>query len=113
VEFVGAIPCGCPDGARIDDNRAGVKGDNRAGIKPAPTISNVVGAFKSLSTNEYIKNVRRNNWPSFAGKLWQRNYYEHIIRSEELYSKFADYIQNNPLCWQEDVYYENSSGDNK
>jgi REP element-mobilizing transposase RayT len=80
-------------------------GDNRAGIKPAPTIGDVVGAFKSLSTNEYIKNVKQNNWRPFAGKLWQGNYHEHIIRNEESYLKIAEYIQTNPLRWQEDKYY--------
>lgn len=80
-------------------------GYNRAGIKPAPTIGDVVGAFKSLSTNEYIKNVKQNNWQPFAGKLWQRNYHEHIIRNEESYLEIAEYIQTNPLRWQEDKYY--------
>ncbi|HEY8096491.1 MAG TPA: transposase, partial [Methylobacter sp.] len=62
IEFVGdvgAIPCGCPSPRN-----------------PDPTIGDVVGAFKSLSTNEYIQNVKQNNWQPFAGKLWQRNYYE-------------------------------------
>lgn len=38
--------------------------------------------FKTMSTNEYIRNVKSNNWPRFDGRLWQRNYYEHIIRDE-------------------------------
>jgi putative transposase len=78
---------------------------DRAGTRPAPKVGDVVGAFKSLTTNEYIKNVKQNNWQSFAGKLWQRDYYEHIIRNEESYLKIAEYIQNNPLKWQEDKYY--------
>ena len=90
IESVGAIPCGCPD---------------RPGTSPAPTVGDVIGAFKSLSTNEYIKNVKQNNWQPFAGKLWQRNYYEHIIRNEESYLTIAEYIQNNPLKWQEDKYH--------
>ena len=85
IEFVGAIPCGCPG--------------------PVLTVGDVVGAFKSLSTNEYIKNVKQNNWQSFAGKLWQRDYYEHIIRNEASFLKIAEYIQNNPLKWQEDNYF--------
>jgi REP element-mobilizing transposase RayT len=106
IESVGAIPCGCPNAA------ISCGCPDRAGIKPAPTIGDVVGAFKSLSTNEYIKNVKQNNWRPFAGKLWQRNYYEHIIRNEESYLKIADYIQTNPLRWQEDTYYENSEQEN-
>jgi putative transposase len=65
----------------------------------------MVGAFKSLSTHEYIKNIKQNNWLPLPGKLWQRNYYEHIIRNEEAYLKIAEYIETNPQRWQEDTYY--------
>ncbi len=75
----------------------------------APTVGDVVGAYKSLSTNEYIRNVKQNNWHPFDKKLWQRNYYEHIIRDEKSYHKLSDYIVNNPLSWQEDKYYEQNS----
>ena len=71
----------------------------------APTVGNVVGAFKSLSTNEYIRNVKQNNWRTFDNKLWQRNYYEHIIRDEKSYYQILEYIQNNALKWQDDKYY--------
>ena len=71
----------------------------------APTVGNVVGAFKSLSTNEYIRNVKQNNWRTFDNKLWQRNYYEHIIRDEKSYYQISEYIQNNALKWQDDKYY--------
>lgn len=30
-------------------------------------------------------------------KLWQRNYYEHIIRNEDEYYKICEYIKNNPI----------------
>lgn len=92
IESVGVIPYGCPD-------------EDRTGINPAPTVGDVVGAFKSLSTNEYIRNVKQNEWQPFNGKLWQRNYYEHIIRDEEAYLKIAEYIQTNPLRWWEDTYH--------
>ena len=90
----------------VGDNRAWID-SNRAGINPAPTVGDVVGAFKSLSTNEYIKNVKQNEWLPFTDKLWQRNYHEHIIRNEESYLNIADYVKTNPLRWQEDRYYEN------
>ncbi len=95
IEFVGAIPCGCPEFVAYQGQPQGI----------APTVGDVVGAFKSLSTNEYIQNVKQNDWQPFAGKLWQRNYYEHIIRNEEEYLKIAEYIQNNPLKWREDTYH--------
>ena len=68
-------------------------------------IGDVIGAFKSLTTNEYIRGVRENNWISFEKRLWQRNYYEHIIRNEASYMKLSEYIQNNPSKWEEDIFF--------
>ena len=36
------------------------------------------------------------------GKIWQKNYYEHIIRNESELEKSREYIINNPLTWAED-----------
>jgi len=77
----------------------------RAGIKPAPTttLGNIIGAFKSLTAHEYIMGVKNNGWKSFDKRLWQRNYYEHIIRNESDLNKIREYIKNNPLFWLKDV----------
>ncbi len=72
----------------------------------APTVGDVVGAFKSLTTNDYIRNVKKNHWQPFNKKLWQRNYYEHIIRNEKSCYQISEYIQTNPLKWQDDKYYD-------
>ena len=69
------------------------------------SISQVVQWFKTMTTNEYIRGVKQFNWPRFNKKLWQRNYYEHIIRDEKSYLHISEYIQNNPLKWHEDKYY--------
>lgn len=37
--------------------------------------------------------------------LWQRGYYEHIIRNEQDYLQIWEYIENNPVRWAEDRYY--------
>ena len=71
----------------------------------APTVGDVVGAFKSLTTNEYIRGVKNNGWSRFNKNLWQRNYYEHIIRNEKSCYQILEYIQTNPLKWQDDKYY--------
>lgn len=65
----------------------------------------MIQAFKSITTHEYIKGVKQSGWIPFTGKLWQRNYYEHVIRDEDSYLKIADYINTNPLKWMEDKYY--------
>jgi len=65
----------------------------------------MIGAFKSITTVEYIKGVKNSGWQAFDGKLWQRNYYEHIIRNEGAYKSIADYIANNPSRWLDDKFY--------
>jgi REP element-mobilizing transposase RayT len=47
-------------------------------------LSAIVQWFKSMTTNEYIHGVRTLKWTAFDGKLWQRTYYEHIIRNEPI-----------------------------
>ena len=75
----------------------------RAGTRPAPTMGDVVGAYKSLTTNCYIRGVREQNWPPFSGKLWQRDYYDRVIRGEKDLSEIRQYIQDNPAKWHEDA----------
>ncbi|HBB92535.1 MAG TPA: hypothetical protein DC042_12675 [Bacteroidales bacterium] len=41
-----------------------------------------------------------------VGKIWQRDYYENIIRSEESYHKIATYIHTNPQNWTQDKFYQ-------
>lgn len=63
-------------------------------------LHTMMGWFKTMTTNEYIRMVKSNGWAPFSGKLWQRNYYEHIIRDEQSRLKIARYIDNNPLNWE-------------
>jgi len=76
--------------------------DKGAGTGPAPTqygLSDVIGAFKSITTHEYIIGVRNSNWPKFKKRLWQRNYYEHIIRNNSDLNRVRKYIIDNPQKW--------------
>lgn len=85
----------------------------RAGVSPAPTgnatIGDIVGAYKSLVAKGCL-DIFKHKWqgttpaPSM-GKLWQRNYYEHIIRDEKSYYNIAKYIVNNPKNWMEDKFH--------
>ncbi len=76
--------------------------DDGATTRVAPTVGNIMGAFKSIATNEYIRGVTNGFWPPFLGRLWQRNYYEHVIRSEESLNRIRAYIATNPLRWELD-----------
>lgn len=53
------------------------------------TMAEICGAFKSLSTREY--------WHMHAGKLWQRQFFDHIIRNEEDFEETLQYIRMNPV----------------
>ena len=68
----------------------------------APTVGDIVGAFKSITTVGYIRGVKQFGWPPFAGRLWQRNYYEHIIRDEREWHRIRRYIAANPTRWPRD-----------
>lgn len=70
-----------------------------------PTIGRIVGWFKTMTTNEYIRGVKTAGWKRFNGKLWQRDYWEHIIRDEDEYFRIANYIIHNPEKWDEDQLY--------
>ncbi len=63
-------------------------------IKNNPQLGDIVQWFKTMTTNEYIKNVKSNNWPPFRKRLWQRNFYERIIRDKEELNRIREYIKN-------------------
>ena len=84
--------CGRPaDQVRPDS----VLGQTRGEHAGSP-LHGVVQWFKTMTTNEYIRGVKQSDWPPFPGKLWQRNYWEHIIRNEPELTRIREYIQNNP-----------------
>lgn len=66
------------------------------------SLFDVVHRFKSLSTHKYKNGVNEFNWPAFDRRVWQRNYYEHIIRNEEEHHRICEYILANPLQWDTD-----------
>ena len=64
------------------------------GIAPTLALSDVIKRFKSLTTKQYIVGVRKIDWQPINGKLWQRNYYEHIIRNDNELEKIREQLQN-------------------
>ena len=87
------------DGQRNGDIRATVGATARV----APTVSDIVGAYKSLVANACLDIYKSKN--ETMGKLWQRNYYEHIIRDEQSYQSISEYITNNPAKWVGDKFH--------
>ncbi len=64
----------------------------------APTLGDVVGWFKTMTTNESIRTAGM----SRPGKLWQRNYWERVIRDESELNRVRQYITDNPRHWGTD-----------
>ena len=70
-----------------------------AGASPRPTLIQVLGTFKSLTTR---------HWNAKSGQsgssLWQSGYHEHVIRDENDFLRHWTYIDSNPARWAEDEY---------
>ena len=69
------------------------------------SLGEIIQWFKAMTTNEYIRGVKSNVFPVFNKRIWQRNYYEHIIRNEKSFFDIQEYMKNNPQKWEEDVLY--------
>ena len=96
---VGVPLCGHPPSLKYTHYR-----NNRAPTEGCPDLANdsaslfdFMHRFKSLTTARYIHGVDERQWARFDGKVWQREYYERIVRQdeEELW-RIREYIKNNP-----------------
>ena len=92
-----------------NDLDIGIRATARVAPTAAPAVSDIVGAYKSLVANGCLDNWKSKwvgvNPTPMMGKLWQRNYYEHIIRDEKSYETISKYIMNNPAKWAGDKFY--------
>jgi hypothetical protein len=105
-----------PDNGGGENNRATTRvaptnnaGDNNGTttrVAPTKTIGDMMDAFKSITTVEYIRGVKNLGWQRFNGKLWQRNYHDHIIRNAQSYVNISEYIINNPAKWGDDKFHK-------
>jgi REP element-mobilizing transposase RayT len=71
-----------------------------------PSLSDIMGWFKTVTTKRYIHGVRTLGWPPFDGHVWHTSFHDHIIRDEAAYAAIARYVENNPLRWREDRFFE-------
>lgn len=79
----------------IEDSRRGVLPYARPRFRsPAESLGSIVRGFKSATTT--LINSMRN---SPGVPVWQRNFYEHVIRNEAELTRIQEYIVNNPLQW--------------
>lgn len=78
----------------------GIRGEDGNGVPLS--LASVVGAFKSRTTNRYIRGIKMGLLPPFDRHLWQRDYYETIMRDEGWLDQRRAYIEANPANWRED-----------
>ena len=105
LEGAGADPYVNHVGAGAPARPAPTHAGQPQGVAPTKMMSlpDVVQRFKSLTTVKYRWGVRQDGWPPFPGRLWQRNYYEHVIRDEEELNRIRQYIVDNPQNWAHDI----------
>ena len=74
-----------------------IRADNTDRSRPVPTksLSSLIGAFKTTSS----KLIHQNGLSDF---VWQRSFYDHVIRNDRSLDKIREYIVNNPINWTED-----------
>jgi REP-associated tyrosine transposase len=95
-----------PADCRIN-HESGDHKDRPYGTLPG-SVGRIVQAFKSITTHAYADGVKQNGWSPFPGKLWQRNYWDHVVRNESEFHCISEYIRNNPAQWDSDQL--NSAG---
>jgi REP element-mobilizing transposase RayT len=71
--------------------------DIRATTRVAPTLGRIIGAFKSISTIRYFSGLRKQDSAKNGNKLWQRGYYDRIVRNEDELNSIRNYILFNPI----------------
>ena len=81
-----------------DSLHAQSKTNHRIKTKPLSEIVRQLKTFSARRVNQLRKTP--------GNPVWQRNYYEHVIRNETAYCKISEYILNNPRSWPEDRYYK-------
>ena len=64
------------------------------------TLPSIIGAYKSAVSKQIHET-------GFIGSIWQRNYFERIIRNEHSYQNMSQYIADNPVNWHNDEFYMN------
>ncbi|MCP4548047.1 MAG: transposase [bacterium] len=91
---------GAGAGVREEDSHS----QGKAGEAPI-SLGEVVKGFKNWTIHQYIAGVKNAGWQRFPGRLWQRNYWDRVIRNERELNNIRCYIRDNPRAWAEDEYH--------
>lgn len=63
-------------------------------------LSEIVHWFKSQSTARYARGVREQGWKRFLGTLWQRGFYDRVIRTDKELNGIREYVLTNAVRWE-------------
>jgi len=77
--------------------------EDKTGDHTGSPLHSVIGWFKTMTTNEYIKGVKSGIYEPFDKRLWQRGYFDHIIRNDSDLINIREYIENNVCAWYDEV----------
>src|SRR5215217_5978126 len=77
-------------------NNVGHDVDADSDANDAISLPTIIQWFKIMTTTEYIRQVNQSAWPPFDRRVWQRNYYERIIRDQRQLEATRRYIAENP-----------------
>ena len=95
------------EGKRTDQLAATVESVNRkSGKLQAGSLGAIIGRFKGSVTRRVHELSICRDFP-----IWQRNYYDHIIRNEKSLQTIREYIMLNPARWLDDRYYVDGGAD--
>lgn len=75
-------------------------------LNVTPSVGDVMKWFKSETAVRYGRGVRELGWPAYAGRLWQRNDYDRVIRTDRELAAVREYIENNPGVWTDDTLFQ-------
>ena len=84
------------------DRPIGQPPEGRAQGAAATSLPDIMRRFKTLSTNRIRKGTRDSSSSSPPHLIWQRSYYEHVIRNDESLNRIREYIVSNPVQWSLD-----------
>ena len=89
-----------PDHGVVGLQRAPTNALQASGAPPA--LGDVVQWFKTMTTNAYIRGVRDDGWTAFERRLWQRDYYDRVVRNDRELRAIREYVANKPAQWTVD-----------
>lgn len=82
----------------------------KEGAHAGAPLQKIIQWFKTMTTNEYIHGVKNRGWQPFSGSLWQRSFFEHVIRDENSLNRVREYITTNPQRWELDAENPQAAG---